>query len=185
LAPQPGAMPPYLRVAHHISPYAGAHRCSWLPKCSGLSATRHRATRRERRISPSRDQHDLRGIVLRGKQHASAHANDNSKRGMGVRLAQYPLLCVPAGRRWGGGTGDGRGCWPSMARYFDASFGADSDCDLPRNRATTRDRDAGAYLDRRQRQYLAAYLTPGLRVYQCHRLGHYLDMSRGHTARGD
>jgi len=178
-------MPPYLRVAHHISLYAKAHRCSWLPKCSGRNATRHRATRRDTRISPSRDQHDSRGIALRGKHHASAHANDNPKRGIGVRPAQYPLPGVPAGRRWGGGTGGDRGYWPTMARYLDASFAAATDCDLSRNRATTRDRDACAYLDRRQGQYLTAYLMQGLRVYRCHRLVHNLVVSRGHARRAD
>jgi hypothetical protein len=185
LAPQPGTMSPYLCVAQHISLYAQAHCCSWLPKCSGLNATRHRVTRRDTRTSPSRDQHDSRDITLRGKHHASAHANHNPKRGIGVRSAQYLLPRVRPGRRWGGGTGSDRGYWTTMARCFDASFVARTDCDLLRNLVPTRDRCVCPYLDRRQWQYLAAYLMQGLRVYRYQHFVNNPPVSRGRARKAD
>lgn len=185
LAPQPGAMSPYLCVAQHISLNAGAHRCSWLPKCSGLNATRHRATRRDTRISPGRDQHDSRDITLRGKRDAGAHANHNPGRGIGVHSAQYLLPRVRPGRRWGGGTGSDRGYWATMARYFETSFVAAIDRDLLRNLAPTRDRGACTYLDRRHGQYLAAYLTKGLHVYRYQHLVSNPALSRWRARRAD
>jgi hypothetical protein len=185
LAPQPGTMPPYLCVAQHISLYAQAHCCSWLPECSGLNATRHRATRRDTRISPSRDQHDSRGITLRGKHHASAHANRNPKRGIGVRSAQYRLPRVRPGRRWGGGTGSDRSYWTTMARCFDAGFVAGTDRGLLRNLVPTRDRGACTYLYHRQGQYLTAYLIQGLCVYRYQHVVNNPASSRGRARKAD
>jgi hypothetical protein len=185
LAPQPGTMPPYLCVAQRISLYAGAHCCSWLPKCSGLDATRHRATRRDTRISPGRDQHDSRDITLRGKRDAGAHANHNPGRRIRVHPAQYPPPRVPTGRRWGGGVGSDSGYWTKVAACFDARFAAGMGRGLLRNLGTTRDQGALTYLDCRQGQYLVAYLTQGLHVYRYQHFGSNPVLSRWHARKAD
>jgi hypothetical protein len=185
LAPQPGTMLPYLCVAQRISLYAGAHCCSWLPKCSGLNATRHRATRHDTRISPGRDQHDSRDTTLRAKRDAGAHANHNPRRGIRVRSAQYLPPRVRTGRRWGGGIRSDSGYWTTMARCFDARFAAGIDRGLLRNLATTRDRGACTCLDRHQWQYLAAYLMQGLRVYRFQHSDNNHVLSGWHARKAD
>ncbi len=178
-------MPPYLCVAQRISLYAGAHCCSWLPKCSGLNTTRHRATRRDTRISPGRDQHDSRDITLRGKRDAGAHANHSPRRGIRLRSAQYLPPRVPAGRRWGGGVGSDSGYWTTMAPCFGARFATGMDRGLFRNLATTRDRGACTGLDHHQWQYLAPYLMRGLRVYRYQHFGSSHVLKGGHARKAD
>lgn len=183
MAPQPGAMSPYMRLAQHISRYAVAHRCSWLPKCSGLNATRHRATRRDTRISPSRDQRHARDIAPHGKHDASAHANHDPKQGIGVRPVQYLLQRLPTSRRWRKGTHSDHRNRATMARRFGASFTINTDSDLVTNRAATRDHNACPRLDRRHEQYLGSYLTKGMSTYRCRHLIHNHVASRDHTTR--
>lgn len=159
-------MSPYLYVAQHISLCAEAHCCSWLPKCSGVNATRHHATRRDTRISPSCDQHGSRDIALRGKRHVASPTNHNPGRGICVRSVRYLLQRGPAGRRRGGGAGGDRGYRITMARCFDACFSPGMDRDVSKNRAVTCDRGVPTYLDHRQIRYLVSYLMQGVCVYR-------------------
>lgn len=172
-----------MRVAQHISRYAVAHRCSWLPKCSGLNATRHRATRRDTRISLSRDQHDPRDNAPDGKHDASAHANHDPKQGIGVRPVRYLLPRLPASRRWSEGSHSDRRNRVSMTRHSGANFTTYTDCDLVTNRSPTRDRDARPCLDRRHGQYLDQYLTQGMSTYRCHHQIQNHVPSRRHSTR--
>lgn len=50
----PAAAAPYSCTRQRISRCGEAHSCSWLPKCSGVQATRHCTTRRDR---PATDGH--------------------------------------------------------------------------------------------------------------------------------
>lgn len=172
-----------MRVAQHISRYAEAHRCSWLPKCSGLNATRHRATRRDTRISPSRDQRDPRDIALHGKHHPNTHANHDPDRGIGVRPAQYLLPRLPASRPWRKGSHSDRRNRAAMARHFGANSTAHTDDDLVTNRAATRGHDACPCLDHRHGQYLDSYLTQGIHLYRRHHLTQNHLASRDHATR--
>lgn len=172
-----------MRVAQHISRYAVAHRCSWLPKCSGLNATRHRATRRDTRISPSRDQRDPCDIAPHGKHHPSTRADHDPDRGIGVRPVQYLLPRLPVSRRWRKGSHSDRRDRAAMARHFGANFTAPTDADLVTNRAATRDHDARPCLDHRHGQYLDPYLTQGMSTYRCHHLTHNRAASRDHAMR--
>lgn len=172
-----------MRVAQHISRYAVAHRCSWLPKCSGLNATRHRATRRDTRISPSRDQRHAPDIAPHGKPHASAHANHDPKQGIGVRPVQYLLPRLPASGRWRKGTHSDHRNRATMARRVGANFTTNTDSDLVTNRAATRYHCACPCLDRGHGQYLDSYLTKGMSTYRCHHLIHNHVASRDHATR--
>lgn len=180
MAPRPGTISPYSCMAQHVSLYAEKHCCSWLPKCSGVNATRHRATRRDTHISPSRDQHRSRDTTLRGKRHASPPNDHNPRQGVGIGPVLYLAARMPAGSRPGGDTRGGTGCKTTVARCFDASLTAGSRRDLSTNSATTRHQDVGTYLDHRLGQYLAAYLLQGLRIYRPHDVGDNHIPSRRH-----
>ncbi len=172
-----------MRVAQHISRYAVAHRCSWLPKCSDLNATRHHATRRDTRISPSRDQRHPRDIAPHGKHHTSADANHDPNRGIGVRPVQYLLPGLPASRRWRKASHSDRRNRAATAVHLRANFTAHTDADLLTNRAATSDHYARPCLDHRHGQYLDRYLTQGVSTYLHHHLIHNHVASRDHATR--
>lgn len=168
-------MSPYLCVAQHISLYACAHRCSWLSKCSGLNATRHRATRRDTCISPSRDHHDSQDLSSHGKHCASADTTRNTKRDAGTCTPRCLLRNAPAGLIPAAGSSSRRGYTPTRDQNFDASLTADTVRDPSENSALTSAIDSHTYLAHSLGQYLTAYLEPGLDTYQsnhrCHNHG--------------
>lgn len=172
-----------MRVAQHISRYAVAHPCSWLPKCSGLNATRHRATRRDTRFSPSRDQRDPRDIAPHGKHHPSTRANHDPDRGIGVRPVQYVLPRLPVSRQWRKGSHSDRRKWAAMARHLGANLTAHTGDDPVTNHAATRYHDTRPCLDHRHGQYLDTYLTKGMSTYRYHHPAHNHAASRDHATR--